>query len=71
MSQTENTTSVKKDAIESVLAFDGIDYYVQLPAANTDYSQGFTVEAWVQHKSFRSRSRIMALRYLVWFDRGA
>ncbi|MDB9545621.1 DUF2235 domain-containing protein [Microcystis aeruginosa CS-1036] len=59
MSQTENTTSVKKDAIESVLAFDGIDDYVQLPAANTDYSQGFTVEAWVQHKSFRSWSRII------------
>ncbi|GBF00254.1 hypothetical protein NIES298_45000 [Microcystis aeruginosa NIES-298] len=59
MSQTENTTSVKKDAIESVLAFDGIDDYVQLPAANTDYSQGFTVEAWVQHKSFRSWSTII------------
>lgn len=60
MSQAENTTSAKKGAIESVLAFDGIDDYVQLPAVNTDYSQGFTVEAWVQYKSFRrSWSRII------------
>ncbi len=29
MSQTENTTSVKKDAIESVLAFDGISSHAK------------------------------------------
>ncbi|GCA71347.1 hypothetical protein MiYa_02886 [Microcystis aeruginosa NIES-2519] len=44
---------------QSVLTFDGIDDYIQLPAANTDYSQGFTVEAWVQHQSWRFWSRII------------
>jgi hypothetical protein len=59
MSPSENTTITKKGAIEFVLVFDGIDDYVQLPAVNTDYSEGFTVEAWVQYKSFRSWSRII------------
>jgi hypothetical protein len=44
----------------SVLSFDGKDDYVALPAANNDYSQGFTVEAWVQYNSFQqSWSRII------------
>ncbi len=37
----------------SVLSFDGKDDYVALPAVNNDYSQGFTVEAWVQYSSFQ------------------
>ncbi|MFM6039522.1 MAG: LamG-like jellyroll fold domain-containing protein, partial [Sphaerospermopsis kisseleviana] len=45
---------------QSVLSFDGKDDYVALPAANNDYSQGFTVEAWVQYSSFQqSWSRII------------
>lgn len=44
----------------SVLSFDGKDDYVALPAVNNDYSQGFTVEAWVQYSSFQqSWSRII------------
>ena len=44
----------------SVLSFDGKDDYVALPAVNNDYSQGFTVEAWVQYSSFKqSWSRII------------
>ncbi|WP_211942163.1 LamG domain-containing protein [Cylindrospermopsis raciborskii] len=36
----------------NVLCFDGKDNHVVLPTDNTDYSQGFTVEAWVWYGSF-------------------
>jgi hypothetical protein len=43
----------------SVLTFDGKDDYVSLPEMNFDYSQGFTVEAWVLYHSFNHWSRII------------
>lgn len=56
ISYTVTTKTVKV----SVLSFDGKDDYVALPAVNNDYSQGFTVEAWVQYSSFKqSWSRII------------
>ncbi|MBD2483426.1 LamG-like jellyroll fold domain-containing protein [Planktothrix sp. FACHB-1365] len=45
--------------LESVFKFDGQDDYVSIPAMNVDYSQGFTVEAWVLYHSFPCWSRII------------
>ncbi|MBD2483427.1 LamG-like jellyroll fold domain-containing protein [Planktothrix sp. FACHB-1365] len=42
-----------------VLSFDGKDDYVSIPTMNFDYSQGFTVEAWVLYYSFQYWSRII------------
>lgn len=46
------------DPDADVLAFDGIDDHVQLPAMKPDFSQGVTVEAWVNYSSVNSWSRI-------------
>jgi hypothetical protein len=43
----------------SVLQFDGTSNYIQLPAMNFDYSQGFTVESWVYYEEFNKFSRII------------
>ncbi len=43
------------------LTFDGLDDHIELPAMNYDYAGGFTVEAWVRYRSFRSMSRIIDL----------
>ncbi|MBW4569795.1 MAG: LamG domain-containing protein [Tolypothrix carrinoi HA7290-LM1] len=42
-----------------VMQFDGTDDYIQLPAKSIDFSQGFTVEAWVYYNSFKNFSRII------------
>ena len=34
------------------LSFDGVDDYVELPAINFDYSQGFTISVWVYFNEF-------------------
>ena len=53
-------SSKKTNKLQCVLSFDGKDDYVALSAANTDYSQGFTVEAWARYSSFQqSWSRII------------
>lgn len=39
--------------------FDGVDDYVSLPEMTIDYSQGFTVSAWVHYESFQQWSRII------------
>ncbi|WP_062295730.1 LamG domain-containing protein [Nostoc piscinale] len=44
---------------QCVLEFNGQNNYVSLPAANIDYSQGFSVEAWVRYNSFKYWSRII------------
>ncbi|MEG3833982.1 LamG-like jellyroll fold domain-containing protein [Microcoleus sp. Z1_C3] len=41
------------------LVFDGVNDYVSLPDIYQDFSQGFTVEAWVWYDSFQSWSRII------------
>ncbi|MGD1808974.1 LamG-like jellyroll fold domain-containing protein [Dapis sp. BLCC M126] len=41
------------------LSFDGVDDYIQMPEMNVDYSQGFTVGAWVYYENFKSWSRII------------
>ncbi|NET74561.1 LamG-like jellyroll fold domain-containing protein [Okeania sp. SIO1F9] len=41
------------------ISFDGVDDYIELPEMNIDYSQGFTVAAWVHYESFKSYSRII------------
>jgi hypothetical protein len=43
----------------SVLQFNGTSNYIQLPAMNFDYSQGFTVESWVYYEEFNKFSRII------------
>ena len=45
--------------IRSPLRFDGQNDYIVLPETNIDYSQGFTIEAWVYYNSFQSWSRII------------
>src|SRR5262249_27085145 len=42
-----------------VLAFDGKDDFVQLPAMTIDYSQGFSVEAWVRWNSYKSWAKVI------------
>ncbi|MBD2594380.1 hypothetical protein H6G74_08555 [Nostoc spongiaeforme FACHB-130] len=44
---------------QCVLEFNGQNNYVSLPAVNIDYSQGFSVEAWVRYNSFKYWSRII------------
>lgn len=41
------------------VAFDGVDDYVSLPEMNHNFSQGFTVEAWVWYDGFTNWSRII------------
>jgi len=43
----------------SGLVFDGIGGYFSIPSMNPDYSNGFTVEAWVLYRSFKHWSRII------------
>lgn len=46
----------------SVMTFDGLDDYVELPASmNVNLSQGMTLEAWVRYASFNKRSRVIEL----------
>lgn len=42
-----------------VLSFDGKDDFVSLPEMTADYSQGFTVEAWVRWNSYANWSRVI------------
>ncbi|NET41386.1 LamG-like jellyroll fold domain-containing protein, partial [Okeania sp. SIO2B3] len=39
--------------------FDGVDDYIQMPEMNINYSQGFTVEAWVYYQNFKNQSRVI------------
>jgi hypothetical protein len=41
------------------IVFDGVDDYISLPEMNHNFSEGFTVEAWVWYDSFKSHSRII------------
>jgi hypothetical protein len=43
---------------QTYLAFDGANDYIALPAMNPDYSDGFSLEAWVYYDSFLWWSRI-------------
>ncbi|NEO57162.1 MAG: hypothetical protein F6K54_31275 [Okeania sp. SIO3B5] len=52
-------TVVVDSKLGNCLNFDGVDDYIQMPAMNIDYSQGFTVEAWVHYNSFKNWSRII------------
>ncbi len=52
-------TVVTDSQVGNCLSFDGVDNYIQLPAINFDYSQGFTVGAWVYYESFKKWSRII------------
>ena len=58
---SQYTLGLQKQDLMSALEFDGSDDYVQLPAMNMDFSQGFTVEAWVYYDSYQSYSRIIDL----------
>lgn len=42
-----------------VIQFDGENDHVSFAALNTDFSQGFTLEAWVWYDSFKNWSRII------------
>ncbi|OQW93337.1 MAG: hypothetical protein BWK79_11650, partial [Beggiatoa sp. IS2] len=42
-----------------VLAFDGKDDFISLPAMNLDYSKGITVETWIFYNSFKHWSRVI------------
>nr|WP_242030263.1 LamG-like jellyroll fold domain-containing protein [Microcystis wesenbergii] len=41
------------------IVFDGVDDYISLPEMNHNFSEGFTVEAWVWYDSLKSNSRII------------
>jgi hypothetical protein len=41
------------------IVFDGVDDYISLPEMNHNFSEGFTVEAWVWYDSLKSHSRII------------
>ncbi|MEG4836976.1 LamG domain-containing protein [Microcoleus sp. B9-D4] len=41
------------------IVFDGVNDYISLPNLNYDFSQGFTVEAWVSYDSFQELSNII------------
>jgi hypothetical protein len=43
----------------TVMQFDGVDDHITLPNMNHDFSQGFTVEAWVWYDNFKNWSRII------------
>lgn len=43
----------------TVMNFDGVKDHISLPDMNHDFSQGFTVEAWVWYDSFKPWSRII------------
>ncbi|MEM7353032.1 MAG: LamG-like jellyroll fold domain-containing protein, partial [Acidobacteriota bacterium] len=43
----------------STLAFDGKNAHISLGSMQVDYSQGYTVEAWVRYESFNHWSRII------------
>jgi|GEM_PF-458229 len=45
--------------------FDGKNDYIQLPAMDTQYSKGFTVEAWVRYR------KLAPLLCIISFDTGA
>ncbi|MBE9141788.1 LamG-like jellyroll fold domain-containing protein [Planktothrix mougeotii] len=57
--QLQPATPKPIENLESVLKFDSPDDYVSIPAMNVDYSQGFTVEAWVLYHSFQVNSRVI------------
>ncbi len=44
---------------DSALRFDGASAYAALPSMNPDFSQGFTIEAWVRYDAFNNYSRIL------------
>ncbi len=44
---------------QTVLAFNGRDGHVALPALDFDYSRGFTVEAWVRYDRLQSWSPVI------------
>ncbi|GAB1543255.1 hypothetical protein NUACC21_59290 [Scytonema sp. NUACC21] len=47
------------DCLPYVLKFNGQDDHIVLSKMNIDYSQGFTIEAWVYYNSFKFWSRIV------------
>ena len=49
----------EQNFIKSALKFDGRDDHLVLPKMNFDYSQGFTIEAWVYYHNFNKWSRII------------
>ncbi|MBD2483425.1 LamG-like jellyroll fold domain-containing protein [Planktothrix sp. FACHB-1365] len=57
--QLQPATPKPIENLESVLKFDGPDDYVSIPTMNVDYSQGFTVEAWVLYHSFQPNARVI------------
>ena len=44
---------------DSALRFDGATAHAALPTMNPDFSQGFTIEAWVRYDAFNFWSRIL------------
>ncbi len=50
---------VRTSETKPVMQFDGADDFIALPEMEIDYSQGVTIEAWVQHDSFPSWCRIV------------
>ncbi|NEQ73033.1 MAG: LamG domain-containing protein, partial [Okeania sp. SIO2C9] len=52
-------TVVADSKLGNCLNFDGVDDYIQMPEMNIDYSQGFTVEAWVYYQNFNNQSRVI------------
>ncbi|MFZ6184991.1 LamG-like jellyroll fold domain-containing protein [Nannocystis pusilla] len=61
---TANTSAAEIWRVEEMapaLKFDGTDGHVALPPMNPDFSQGFTIEAWVRHEAFGNYSRIVDL----------
>ncbi|MEO0842161.1 MAG: LamG-like jellyroll fold domain-containing protein, partial [Cyanobacteria bacterium J06643_5] len=51
--------TVGKARSSTALVLDGKNDYVELPEMKTDFSKGFTVEAWVYYDSFKKWSRII------------
>ncbi|MEA5527889.1 LamG domain-containing protein [Nodularia spumigena] len=43
----------------TVMQFDGVNDHITLPEMNINYSEGFSLEVWVCHKSFKHWSRII------------
>jgi hypothetical protein len=43
----------------TVMQFDGVNDHITLPEMNINYSEGFSLEVWVCHKSLKSWSRII------------
>ncbi|MDJ0518944.1 MAG: LamG domain-containing protein, partial [Trichodesmium sp. MO_231.B1] len=57
--KVHGATVVTDSKFGNCLNFDGVDDYIQMPEMNIDYSQGFTVGAWVYYDSFNRQSRVI------------